>query len=47
MGCKNVDAHWQEIETYLEGKSKFVDKNNSKKAAEELQKQFDSGRGTF
>lgn len=45
MGCKNVEAHWAEIEDYLKNQNKY--NNNSKKASDELQKQFDSGRSGF
>ncbi len=45
MGCRNVQSHWNEIEQQLKGQNKYT--NNNKKASEELQKQFDAGRGTF
>jgi hypothetical protein len=32
MGCKNVDAHWAEIEDHLKNQNKY--NNNSKKAAD-------------
>lgn len=42
MGCRNVEEGWDTIEAYL--KRQILFNSSSKRAAEELEKQFALGR---
>ena len=42
MGCKNIEDGWDKIEAYL--KTQIMFNSSSKRAAEDLEKQFTLGR---